>query len=119
MIHVDLAWRKANPLPPIEGAADKNSRGRIFAVGGSRRVPGALGLTAQAALRVGAGKVRMGTIDAAAIPLGLAMPECGVIALEEGRDGEIGVGAASAITEQIETCDAFLFGPGMGGRSEV
>jgi hydroxyethylthiazole kinase-like uncharacterized protein yjeF len=82
-------------------------------------VPGALRLTAEAALRVGAGKVRMGTIEAAAIPLGLAMPECGVIALAEGEDGEIGIDAATAMAEQIESCDAFLFGPGMGGRSNV
>ena len=118
MTPIDLAWRNANPLPP-PGGADKNSRGRVFAVGGSRRVPGALSLTAEAALRVGAGKVRMGTIEAAAIPIGLAMPECGVIALAEGGDGEIGVDAAPAMIEQIESCDAFLFGPGMGGRSNV
>src|SRR5438132_9243725 len=110
---VDLAWRRANPLPSTAGAADKNSRGRICAAGGSRRVPGALGLTAEAALRVGAGKVRMGTIAAAAIPLGLAMPECGTIALPEGDDGEIDAHAAAAMAEQIETCDTFLFGPGM------
>jgi len=118
MTPIDLAWRKANPLPVLDGA-DKNSRGRVFAVGGSRRVPGALRLTAEAALRVGAGKVRMGTIEAAAIPIGLAMPECGVIALAEGEDGEIGIDAAPAMAEQIRSCDAFLFGPGMGGRSNV
>jgi len=118
MMPIDLAWRRANPLPPIDGE-DKNSRGRIFAAGGSRRVPGALGLTAEAALRVGAGKVRMGTIEVAAIPLGLAMPECGAIALAEGEDGEIGLAAAPAMAEQIESCDVFLFGPGMGGRTGV
>jgi len=119
MTPIDLAWRKAHPLPSISSGADKNQRGRIFAAGGSRRVPGALLLTAEAALRAGAGKVRIGTIAAAAIPLGLAMPECGVIALAEGGDGEIGVPAAPAIAEQLDTCDAFLFGPGMGGRSNV
>lgn len=119
MIPIDLAWRKANPLPPIDGEADKNSRGRVFAAGGSRKVPGALQLTAEAALRAGAGKVRIGTIDAAALGIGIAMPECGVIALAEGNDGEIGVKAAPAMIEQIETCDVFLFGPGMGGRSGV
>ena len=119
MTPIDFAWRKANPLPSIDGGADKNSRGRVFAVGGSRKVPGALQLTAQAALRVGAGKVRIGTIDAAAIPIGIAMPECGVIALPEGEDGEIGPAAAPAIAEQVETCEVLLFGPGMGGRSGV
>lgn len=119
MIPIDLAWRKANPLPTIDGGADKNERGRVFAVGGSRKVPGALQLTAEAALRVGAGKVRIGTIEAAAIPIGIAMPECGVIALVEGDDGELGLDAAPAIAEQVETCEVLLFGPGMGGRSGV
>jgi len=119
MTPIDLAWRSANPLPAVDGGADKNSRGRVFAVGGSRKVPGALQLSAEAALRVGAGKVRMGTIDSAALPLGIAMPECGVIALPEGENGEIGVAAAPAVAEQIETCETFLFGPGMGGRSDV
>jgi len=117
MTPIDLAWRKANPLPSADEGADKNSRGRIFAAGGSRTVPAALQLTAEAALRVGAGKVRMGTIEAAAIPIGIAMPECGVIGLPEGEDGEIGTAAAAAMMEQIETCQVFLFGPGMGGRS--
>lgn len=119
MTPIDLAWRRANPLPSIDDGADKNSRGRVFAVGGSRKVPGALQLTAEAALRVGAGKVRIGTIHAAALPIGIAMPECGVIAVAEGADGEIGLEAAPAIAEQIETCEVLLFGPGMGGRSGV
>ncbi|WP_420139590.1 NAD(P)H-hydrate dehydratase [Sphingomonas sp.] len=119
MTRLDLAWRTANPLPRREDGADKNARGRVFAAGGSRRVPGALALTAQAALRVGAGKVRMGTIEAAAIPLGLVMPEAGVVALPEGADGELGADAAAGINEQLESCDAFIFGPGMGGRSDV
>jgi hydroxyethylthiazole kinase-like uncharacterized protein yjeF len=119
MIPIDLAWRRANPLPVPDGGADKNSRGRVFAAGGSHKVPGALQLTGEAALRVGAGKVRMGTIEPAAIPIGIAMPECGVIALPEGKDGEIGLDAAAAIAEQVETCETFLFGPGMGGRSGV
>ena len=119
MIRIDHAWRTANPLPAGVSGADKNERGRVFAVGGSRRVPGALGLTAQAVLRVGAGKVRMGTIEAAAIPLGLAMPEAGVIALREGKDGELSPDAVDDINAQLETCEAFVFGPGMGGRSGV
>ena len=119
MTPIDLAWRRANPLPGADGGEDKNSRGRVFAVGGSRKVPGALQLTTQAALRVGTGKVRMGTVEVAAIPIGIAMPECGVIALPEGEDGEIGPGAAAIISEQVESCDTFLFGPGMGGRSGV
>lgn len=39
------------PLPSLDEAEDKDSRGRLFAVAGSRRVPGAAWLSGVAALR--------------------------------------------------------------------
>jgi NAD(P)H-hydrate repair Nnr-like enzyme with NAD(P)H-hydrate dehydratase domain len=48
---LDENWLSAHPLPPIEGATDKNSRGRILVAGGAEFVPGALRLTGEAALR--------------------------------------------------------------------
>ena len=44
-IPIDAAWRRTNPLPEIAGGGDKESRGRVLIVGGSRLVPGALRLT--------------------------------------------------------------------------
>jgi ADP-dependent NAD(P)H-hydrate dehydratase len=116
---IDRNWREANPLPHIENGSDKNSRGRVLAVGGGRRVPGGLALVAEAALRVGAGKVRMAVIEPLAIPLGLAMPEAGVVALPENGRGEIDVSAAPLIREQMETCEAAVLGAAMSGRDDV
>jgi ADP-dependent NAD(P)H-hydrate dehydratase len=116
---IDRAWRCANPLPPIDRGTDKNSRGRVLAVGGGRRVPGGLALVAEAALRVGAGKVRMATVEPLTIPLGLAMPEAGVVALPENDRGEIDVAAAPLIAEQMETCEAAILGAAMSGRDQV
>jgi len=116
---IDQAWRTAHPLPPTGADDDKNSRGRILLVGGSRLVPGGLRLTAEAAMRVGASKVRMATVAACAVPLGLAMPECGVVALPETADGEIAAAAVSVLADHLPPCHALILGPAMGGRGEA
>ena len=66
-IVLDAGWLRDHPLPTHEGETDKNSRGRVLAVGGAALVPGALRLTGEAALRAGAGKLRMATIADAAL----------------------------------------------------
>lgn len=114
MIAVDTAWRAAHPLPMPAGETDKNSRGQVLVIGGARRVPGAVTLTAEAALRVGAGKVRVATIAAAAIGIGLAMPEIGVIGLPEDDGGNIAVSDDAALIASLERVDAVVVGPGMG-----
>ncbi|USU13495.1 NAD(P)H-hydrate dehydratase [Sphingomonadaceae bacterium OTU29THOMA1] len=114
MIPLDTAWRAAHPLPMPSGETDKNSRGQVLVIGGARRVPGAVTLTAEAALRVGAGKVRVATIAAAAIPIGLAMPEIGVLALPENDDGNIAVSEDAALIATLDHVDAIAIGPGMG-----
>ncbi len=116
MIALDAAWRSAHPLPMPSGETDKNSRGQVLVIGGAARVPGAVMLTAEAALRVGAGKVRIATIAAAAIPIGIAMPEIGVIALPEDDGGNIAVVDDDALIATLDRVDAVVVGPGMGDR---
>lgn len=70
-IPLDSDWLRANPLPRPDNEADKNERGRVLAIGGCRTVPGGIRLTAEAALRAGAGKVRVATIESAALALGV------------------------------------------------
>ena len=108
---LDAGWLQAHPLPSIGGGKSKEERGRALIVGGSRSVPGALLLTADAALRVGAGKVQIGTIASAAIPLGVRMPEAAVIALPEDDAGEIA--GAEPLADRVSGCAALIFGPGM------
>lgn len=116
MIDIDAGWRAAYPVPMPSGDTDKNSRGQVLVIGGARRVPGAVTLTAEAALRVGAGKVRIATIAAAALPLGIAMPEVGVIGLSEDDDGNIAPGDDPALSATLDRADAVVIGPGMGDR---
>jgi ADP-dependent NAD(P)H-hydrate dehydratase len=110
---IDSAWIAANPTPVHGSGTSKNSRGRVLAVGGSRRVPGALRLTGEAALRVGAGKLQLATIAAAALHLGVLVPEAASVPLPEDRHGEIDVSADDALEEALNACDAVVVGPGI------
>ncbi|MBV9958804.1 MAG: NAD(P)H-hydrate dehydratase, partial [Acidobacteria bacterium] len=49
------------PLPQPSDDADKDERGRVLVIGGAPEMPGALILAATAALRAGAGKLRIAT----------------------------------------------------------
>lgn len=109
---IDSGWLAANPLPVHGDGTTKNSRGRVLAVGGSRRVPGGLLLTGEAALRVGAGKLMLATIASAAPLLGVAMPEAGVTALAEDESGEL-ADEAGPLVEALRSCDTLVVGPAM------
>src|SRR5438046_1761846 len=80
---LDSDWLRTHPLPVPDNDTDKNERGRVLVIGGGRMVPGGIQLTAEAALRAGAGKVRVGTARSNALPLGIAMPEIAVFGLPE------------------------------------
>ncbi|WP_298089245.1 NAD(P)H-hydrate dehydratase [uncultured Sphingomonas sp.] len=114
MTPLDSAWISANPAPVHRRGTTKNSRGKVLAIGGSARVPGALRLTGEAALRVGAGKLQMATVASAATMLGLLVPEAAAIALPEDEDGEIHIDAVGRLAEAIDGCDTLVVGPGIG-----
>lgn len=108
---LDSAWLRDHPLPPIARETDKNARGRVMAIGGSRVVPGGLLLTAEAALRAGAGKVQLATVRSIAVATGIAMPEAAVFALDETEDGEVAV--LDLEERALTSCDTLVIGPGM------
>lgn len=113
-IPLDSNWLREHPLPDPGVHADKNARGRVFIIGGCTRVPGGLLLTAEAALRAGAGKVQAATAKSIALALGVAMPEIAVFPVEEDCDGEIGC-LGEALDGFIARCDAVVAGPAMSG----
>lgn len=113
MTPIDAAWRAANPLPTVTGEVSKNSRGRVLIVGGAASVPGAVRLTGEAALRAGAGKVKIATLASVAPLIGTLFPEAGIVALPE-KDGELVGGPCPPLTASADSCDAIVHGVGMG-----
>ncbi len=105
-----LLRERGLPTPETDS---KDARGRVLVVAGCLEVPGAILLCAEAALRVGAGKVRIATCRDLAVPVGLALPEARVLALPQTPTGSVAAEAAGTIVEQLRGCDAALLGPGM------
>ena len=100
MVEVTPAVLRAWPLPGVGADADKEARGRVAIVGGSDVTPGAVLLAGIAALRAGAGKLRIATAPSAASAVAVAVPE----ALVSGDDD---------VERVVEGCDAVLVGTGM------
>lgn len=100
------------PLPEPDKHADKQDRGVAMVVGGAAEVPGALLLAGTAALRVGAGKLKVAGPRSAMSALGVAMPEARVIGLPETGDGFLDRRAGSRAGE-LANAEAILIGPGM------
>jgi ADP-dependent NAD(P)H-hydrate dehydratase len=107
---LDLDALRAWPLPDAGGG--KDSRGRVVVVGGSRRTPGAVLLAAEAAIRAGAGKPQVATVESVAVAVSVALPEALVSDLPETDDGEIAPAAAEQVLDLARNCDGLLLGPG-------
>jgi hydroxyethylthiazole kinase-like uncharacterized protein yjeF len=109
---LDRTALRALPLPPVIDGG-KESKGRILVVAGSRDVPGAALLAASAAMRAGAGQLRIATVEGAAMALGVAMPEAMVIGLPQARDGGFQPSVAASIAALAKEVDAIVAGPGV------
>lgn len=97
---------------PAPGS-DKESRGRVVIVGGSRETPGAVVLAAEACLRAGGGKVQLATAESAASALAIAVPESRVLAVPETSAGRLSTSGADLVVEAAESADVVLLGPGL------
>ena len=104
---------RAWPLPTPDAGGDKEGRGRVLIVGGSAETPGAVLLAAEAALRAGAGKLRLAVVQSLAASMALAVPEARVFGLPETDGGEIAPEAAERIGELAGAVQAVALGPGM------
>jgi len=111
-VKLDRAALKAHPLPPVVDG-DKETKGRILIVAGSRQVPGAALLAATAAMRAGGGKLSIATVEGIAVQVGVAMPEAMVVGLPEDEDGGFSRAAIKGLAEQAGKVDAIVAGPGM------
>jgi len=110
------ATLEAFPLPAVEDGG-KETKGRILVVAGCRSMPGAALLAATAAMRAGAGKLRIATVATIAPHVAAAMPEAMVVGFAEDDEGGFAPSATEQIVEQAESVDAVVAGPGMAGNS--
>lgn len=110
---IDLQALRGWPLPPLEDGADKEARGRVVVVAGSRQMPGAAVLAATAALRVGAGKLVIATGASVAQPMGFVMPEARVIGLPETDADGLRPDGVARLESSVRNADAVLVGPGL------
>jgi hydroxyethylthiazole kinase-like uncharacterized protein yjeF len=110
-VTLDAAALRQWPLPRLDG--DKHARGTALIVGGGRQTPGAVLLAAEAALRMGAGKVQIATTASTARHVAVALPEGYVEGLPEAEGGDLLPSAAQRIRELASAADAVLLGPGM------
>jgi hydroxyethylthiazole kinase-like uncharacterized protein yjeF len=109
---LDRSALDRHPLPEHRGG-DKDSHGQILIVAGSRDVPGAALLAAHGAMRSGAGKLAIVTVESIAPAIGIAMPEAMVIGLAETRAGGFAGSAVERIAELAADADAVVAGMGV------
>jgi hydroxyethylthiazole kinase-like uncharacterized protein yjeF len=103
---------KAFPLPRVEDGG-KETKGRILILAGCRSMPGAALLAATAAMRAGAGKLRIATAESIAATVATAMPEALVVGLPEDEEGGIAPSAVDTIADEASKVTAIVAGPGM------
>jgi hydroxyethylthiazole kinase-like uncharacterized protein yjeF len=101
------------PLPEIDEAGDKNERGRVLIAGGSVETPGAVILAGIAALRGGAGRLRIATCQSIAPYIATSVPEARVFGVAETKSGSISSLACPRLAELAGSVDALSLGSGM------
>lgn len=104
-------------LPARPESAHKYDFGRVLAVAGSLRYPGAAVLCTAAAARAGAGVVTLATTrDGMAAPG--RTPEVTLLPLP-ADDGALGTSAADALRAELPNAQALLVGPGIGRETQT
>jgi hydroxyethylthiazole kinase-like uncharacterized protein yjeF len=101
------------PLPDHPEDSDKEARGRLLVVAGSRELAGAALLAGTGGLRAGAGKLQVATGASIAPALSIAMPEARVVGCPETDDGCIAPEAIARLLRSIEGAQATVIGCGL------
>jgi ADP-dependent NAD(P)H-hydrate dehydratase len=110
---LDRTLLRRFPLPDHPEDSDKEERGRLLVVAGSRELAGAAILAGTGGLRAGAGKLQIATGRSVATALGVAVPEARVVGCEETDDGCIATSAIEKLLEWAAGAQAILVGCGL------
>ncbi|MBV8685648.1 MAG: NAD(P)H-hydrate dehydratase [Alphaproteobacteria bacterium] len=101
------------PLPCHPDDSDKEERGRLLVVAGSRELAGAALLAGVGALRAGAGKLQIATAESAAVPLSVAVPEARVVGFAETEEGCFAPAGIARLLKLVEGVQAVTIGCGL------
>lgn len=93
-------------LPPRRPTSHKGDHGRLVIIGGDRGTAGAIRMTGEAALRTGAGLVRVLTRSENITPIVTARPELMVHEL-----------TPKSLDDSLQWADVVVIGPGLGQES--
>ncbi len=101
-------------LKPRAADAHKGDFGKVCIIAGSTGMSGAAALAGRAALRCGAGLVRVAT-PKSVLPIAASIePSFTTIALAEDSIGRISAKAVNTILDAVSDNDVLAFGPGVG-----
>ncbi|MCF7809354.1 NAD(P)H-hydrate dehydratase [bacterium] len=101
-------------LPRLHPAAHKGDAGHVFIIAGSPGMTGAAALSAEAAMRSGAGLTVVGVPESLNPILEAKLTEAMTLRLPENDNGFLTKDALSICKERIEWADVVVFGPGVG-----
>ncbi len=113
------AIRKLPSLPPRHREAHKGDFGKVLIVGGSIGMVGAPALAANAALRGGAGLVKIACPRCSQQATASLSPCATSVPLDCGRDGTLAARTVAALRPLASEHDVLAIGPGMGRSAGV
>jgi ADP-dependent NAD(P)H-hydrate dehydratase len=110
---------KLPQLPPRENESHKGDYGRALLIGGSRGMAGAISLSGMAALRSGAGLVKLAVPEVCLDTVARFEPSYMTIPLPCDSAGRLALAARDVLTEQIPAVTALACGPGLGRSKDL
>ena len=110
---LDRATLGGFPLPDHPEDGDKEDRGRLLVIAGSRELAGAALLAGIAGLRAGAGKLQIATAATVAPSLAVAVPEARVIGCAETENGCLAPEAIPSLLDYAKGADTIAVGCGL------
>ncbi|GAB1431330.1 NAD(P)H-hydrate dehydratase [Ignavibacteria bacterium] len=109
-------WERGDsPLPPRQRISSKFDYGRVVIIAGSRSMPGAAALAANAAMQAGAGLVELFAPELHSALL----PEIICREVYASKAGYFTSDDIEAIISSLEKADSVVIGPGLGTHAET
>lgn len=113
-LEVLTAEELAHALPTRAAAAHKGDFGHLLLVAGSRGKAGAAILAARGAVRGGAGRVTVATVESAWTAIASAVPEAMSLPYSADASGGLPFAALARLIAAAEERDVLAVGPGLG-----